>query len=1030
MIFQHLLNESLVKGGEHTAIENGADSITYASLQQRAQAVSAALISNGVGPGSYVGLFLRESVDIIIAMIGVANAGAVFVPLDASLPVQRLRSMTANLPMACILTAENDMPLPGDIPQLRLKALLEEYKDVMPVYPEYHRDDALYIYFTSGSTGIPKGITGKNESLAHFIRWEIQELQLNASCRVSQLISPYFDAFLRDVFVPLFAGGVLCIPPPDPGFFSREIMAPWLKAARITLVHCVPSVFKIIKAGAATPAYYPDLRYVLLSGERIVPAELKPWYALQKDQVQLVNLYGCTETTLIRSYYYIQPEDVNRPRIPVGVPIADTAFLITDDDGKPVKPFVTGDLYIVSGYMSKGYFNDPAKNEEKFITLESGEQAFRTGDKARQLPDGNYELLGRDDRQVKINGIRIEPEEIENVLLSAPSVQQVLVLPVDGKLVAFLTNTYGSAAASKLEVQLKSLLDLSLPEYMKPTEIVFLDVFPVLPNRKTDQQEMIRQYQNRQHKQIIAPKNGMEAALLTVWQELLGKTDISTDDDFNKTGGSSLTLMRLIARIYAQFNVRFPLNDLFQALTIGKQAAYIEKAVMTQQMKIGKAPVADKYPLSAAQLRMYIQYELEPESTVYNIPVFYEINGVVDAGEIEQHIKTLIEKHEILRTSFVTTDGKPWQVIRNEVDFSLAHIRVNEEETWRDSVIRPFDLAAGEICRAAMITKPSGKQFLLFDVHHIACDGLSQYLLFKDFLLLMDGRVLTPLQLQYKDYAVWEEGFRHTAIYEQQGSYWQDVFARQPPSLALPVKVEKDLDQAVMSGGSLFFTVKDAFPAEVIQELKFAGYSEFTVLYTCFVSFLSQLTGQDDLVTGLVTAGREQVELDNMVGMFSKTLPVRCQVNGYHTFRQQLEAINKTLVLAFSNQLYDLSDLQQYRYAAQQHATNRLFDVMFVYQNYYEPSIASQPAIFSYSPHESGTAKYPLSFIASGSEGNYVFRVEYAGNYFSREDAASLFHSFEKVAAALMKSTHQNIIELLDSTNASKEKMDDLLFTF
>ncbi len=576
-IIQNQLRNSFATNAGKVAIEQGDQKVLYAELLQKANSITALLVKQQLPKGTFIGISLVNRTDIIAAIIGVMNAGHVFVPIDGTQPQTRLDAIVNDICLEYLISTIAVQPANkfGAVANVYLFDDIAANAAQSNIEIDFDGDDSIYVYFTSGTTGKPKGIIGKNSSLQHFINWEINEFDITNQDRFSQFISPYFDAFLRDIFVPLLAGGTICIPPASESFFSPENVGKWIEDSNITMIHCVPSVFRSINTTDVNTNSFSNLRYVLLSGERIIPEELTHWFNILNNRIQLVNLYGASETTMIRSFHRIQAEDIKQKRIPVGRPIADSELLILRDDLKPCGALITGEIYIVSDYLTKGYLNDPELNNKKFVklTLPRGEViAFKTGDKARMLASGVIDLIGREDRQIKLRGIRIELDEVEALLRQSNLLKDVIVIAAteenqDQSLVAFVIKNEAGLQGDQLLSALEEYNQKHVPFYMAPSRVVVLDAFPLLSNGKINYKQLA---DYKAEEVLVLPQNDIENRLLIIWKELLGDKVISTDAAFNTQGGSSLTIMRLIAKIYKEFDVRIALTDLFKNMTIQK----------------------------------------------------------------------------------------------------------------------------------------------------------------------------------------------------------------------------------------------------------------------------------------------------------------------------------------------------------------------------------------------------------------------------------------------------------------------------
>ncbi|MEO1515850.1 MAG: amino acid adenylation domain-containing protein [Bacteroidota bacterium] len=1037
MSFQKELTQALRNGGDNIAIEQGNNFISYTELLSRANQITRFILDQRIGKGAYIGILLKDRIDQIASIIGIANAGAVFIPIDASLPEKRLQEIQKNLGLTYVIDSRKVNRSIGLTPWYIEDIKASESEREID-YPEGAADDSLYVYFTSGSTGRPKGIIGRNASLLQFIRWEIKAFGIENSIRVSQFITPYFDAFLRDVFVPLFAGGTICIPPMDEDFFSPEKMINWIDNKRINLIHCVPSVFRIFNSQDLSYSHFRNLQYVLLSGEKIIPTELAPWYQIFGDRIQLVNLYGTTETTMIRASYNIQPTDAKKNRIPIGGPIDDTELLILNKDLKPCNTLITGDLYIASDFMTKGYLNDPELTKAKFVTFSRGEfagkTAFRTGDKARRLPGGIIELLGREDRQVKINGIRVELDEIENILMRSGRLTNAIAIvhAAEGEqnesLIAFVCPNEENRGREELENELQFFAQAFLPTYMMPSTIIEVAEFPLLNNGKIDFKGLIKLLAGPKD-QIIAPVNETEEAILEIWKGILGDKPISTQENFTRLGGNSLAMMRLIAKIFKTFNIRIPLHELFKNLTIASQAALIRSLTKDDSMAISKAPAKEAYCLSAAQERIYFNYELDKNSTAYNLPIAWEIVGDLDIEKLNAILQNIIRRHESLRTIFRFDGKRHVQIIRDEVDFQIEQIDASDKEAQQaiTDFIRPFDLGEAPLLRCAIIHAAAGRRYLALDTHHIVCDGISQINIFRDFIRSYRGEELAALDLQYKDYAEWESKLRVSEEYMSLREFWLKSFEGDIPKLTFPVAEEEIADG---KGGTYNIQIERDVYASLFETLKEEEVTKFSGLFSLFSLFLYYLTGQEDMVIGINTSGRVHDEMQDTVGMFAKTLPIRCQADTKINFRSLSRRIHKQLVEANGKQLYDLADIISELNKKRSNPIKELFNVMFVFQNFDSEDIRSAGGPLVDAKFENTTFKYPITLFVREEETALNFRFEYATQYFSREDIKIVAAEMQALIELIAKNTDANIIELLAEESQEETLSDDGAFTF
>lgn len=1039
MSFQYELIKSLKSNAALTAVEENGHAVSYETLLYKANQVSRFLLDKKLAPETAVGVSLANRADLIIAMIGVMNARCVFVPVDASLPDNRLAAIQKDLDLQYLITTADSAVQQrftglGIAEVVSIDSLFTQVAGDALDKDDYAAGDSLYIYFTSGTTGKPKGVIGANASLLQFVQWEIAEFAVGEGSRFSQLVSPYFDAFLRDVFVPLLAGGTICIPPANDQFFTPDTLTAWINTTGVQYIHCVPSVFRVFNQKSITANDFAALQYIMLSGEKIIPSDLTHWYRVFGSRIQLVNFYGATESTMIRAFYRIQPADVSQAKIPVGGPIADTELLVVKD-GKPCGVLVTGELYIVSEYITKGYLNQPELTREKFITLPNGEQgtrkAYKTGDKARLMANGKIELIGREDRQVKLRGVRIELDEIEAVLAKSGLVEQsaVVVHTSDSgeqSLVAFVIA--GNYATATLATDVQQYLTQHLPAYAVPAAIKEVNTFPLLSNGKINYKELLVLFMSEE---VVAPATEMEHKVLAIWKEILGDKAFSTEAGFHAMGGNSLSIMRLIARIYKEFAVRITLNDIFNNLTIKKQAAIIEKSQKDSALTIAKAPAKSGYALSAAQERMLFHYELNKESTAYNLPMAWEIKGAFDKNAIQQALQQLVQRHESLRTQFSFENTKLVQIVKEQVEVALEEQVAASADAQQAiaAFIRPFQLTDSLLFRCGIIYLPGDSTLLVFDIHHSICDGMSQINLFSDFLKIYEGQQLPALSVQYKDYAEWEAAFRVTHEYSSLREYWLKAFEADVPKLSFPVTAEATVEET--EGGNVFFKIDKDLLTPVLQLATQENATTFAGLFSLYSLFLMEFSGQDDIVIGINTAGRVQEELEPVVGMFVKTLPVRQKIGIEQSFRSFLQETHRTLANASSKQLYDLSAIISELNKNRAVPVQGLFDVMFVFQNFADKSITTEGVEFVPFVFDNTTFKYPITLFASEGDDAFYFRLEYSCQYFTQQDAELLAQKFTAIATTVAANTGAFLYEYFEEeTTVQGYQPEEIAFNF
>ena len=605
---QEMFSQTAARYRDNTAIIYRDKQYSYGELEDRANTIANYLVANGAQKGSLVGILAKDSFHVISSMIGILKAGCVFIPFDRQLPRQRLAGMvslvapewfiiesrfwpilsgvTVNAaPKATVICVDGDAVTNSE--QHLVQAV--DYNNYFnPEKPsvESDADDMAYIYFTSGSTGQPKAIAGRLQGIDHYIRWEQETLGVGEGVRVSRLLPITFDGSLRDIFLPLCTGGIAVGPAPRDTVLQARKLVEWIEQHEIDVIHCVPSLFRSIVNEMLTPERLPSLKYILMAGEPLLPADVARWMDVFGDRVQLVNLYGTSETTMTKFVYFVQPADRERHSIPIGKPMEGAKAVVVNVKGRPSAPGTIGEIYIRTPYRSLGYYNQPELTREAFIPDpfgDSGEIVYKTGDLARVLEDGNYEFLGRKDQQVKIRGIRVELGEIENILRGYEGVQEVAVIDRDDATGYRYLCAYVVVEDGVNPADLRDYMGTYLPEYMIPSAFVPMKELPRTISGKLDRRALPAPGQSRAglEETYVAPRNRVEELVAGIVGEVLHIEQVGAFDNFFQLGGHSLLAMRLLTQVREAFGVEIPLRNLFEHPTVAGLAGNIE-SVMTE----------------------------------------------------------------------------------------------------------------------------------------------------------------------------------------------------------------------------------------------------------------------------------------------------------------------------------------------------------------------------------------------------------------------------------------------------------------
>jgi amino acid adenylation domain-containing protein len=1037
---QYRLNDTLEKFQDKIAVEYSNCALTYGELYKRSGRIARRIIQKGIKKGTFLGVLSENRLMLILVMLGILETGCVFIPLEPSHPRERLELMinTTNVDFLFTDTSNFSTFSSGnDNKQQKVELLpLDDWlaiedNEVTPPLPAlppiaYHPEDEIYIYFTSGSTGTPKALLGKNSSLVHFIDWEIDTFEIDEGYRFSQLSAPGFDAFLRDTLVPLCCGGTICIPEGKEIILNSDRFLHWLERSRIQLISCVPSLFRVLTGGTLTRERFPELKAILFSGERITASDLSGWLEIFDHRIRLVNLWGTSETTLAKTAHFICKSDLQRERIPVGKPIRGAGILVMDQQGELCEPLVTGELYIRTPFRSFGYYNDTQSNSEKFVknpySDDKTDLIHKTGDIGRILLDGTIDLLGRNDRQVKIHGIRVELEEIENVLNKYPLVKEVAVVkkelsPHNEMLCAYVTvkpENLDSIEESALIDTIKQYLSVKLPDYMVPAHIKILGSLPRTPTGKVDYQELPDPIAEKDTG-LVPPANQVEQKILDIWSDILKIKAISINTNFFEVGGNSLNLMSLIARIHKTFDVRITLGEIFNHPTIRQQAEIIMETGNEKYASIEALEERKYYPVSYAQRRIWALSQITRASRSFNMPMAYILEGELNPQAFNKAFVMLVERHESLRTIFISLNGEIYQEVVhvNKVNFKVNYIDLSDykgiekEKKVKDLSILDantlFDLSTGPLLRTTLIQMEEKKYIFLFTLHHIVSDYLSLQLLASEIFNLYGAfekgkeDTLKPLRIHYKDYAAWQNKNLSGEYLKKLQTYWLHRFKKEIPQMELPSD-KKRPDFRTYKGDTAVFNIDETLTGQLKSLGELYGTTLFMTLLASVNVLLYHYSGCEDIVIGIPIANRPHLELENQIGFYLNTLALRTSFDAKEPFTELLNKVKEVVLGAFEHQDYPFDKLVEDLGGKRDIRRHPLFEVVIDMQNYTH-SLEHRPfqGDLEIYPQATGlkSSKFDLALYVQEDKRTIPISFEYNTDIFQRETILCLIERFK-----------------------------------
>jgi amino acid adenylation domain-containing protein len=576
------------------AMEQGGRTWSYRELEHASEALARTLRARGVDRGTVVAVSGRSSFGLVSGMLAVLASRGVVLPVAADLPDRRKLLMLREAGATHLLQVGGDAPedlwieSAGAVSVIRVDEHTGavrgpdsevQHRDPGPLSPP-DPDDSAYVFFTSGTTGTPKAVLGVHRGIGHFLDWQRTTFGIGPGDRCAQLTNISFDVVLRDVFLPLSSGATLCLPPAD---LAPDQVAGWLASERIGVVHVVPSLASVWLEFAAEGLRLPAMRRVFFAGEPLTDSLVRRWRSVVSEACEVINLYGPTETTMVKCFYRV-PAEIAPGVQPVGAALPESQVLVLAEGNRLCGVNEPGEVVVRTPFMTRGYLNAVEAQAAHFVpnpfNADSGELLYRTGDLGRYRPDGALMVLGRLDHQIKIRGVRVEPDEV-NAVLSGHS--QVRAGAVIGRelgdqgiaLVAYVVAGEGELGAAALRAWLAE----RLPAALVPSAFVFLDRMPLTVNGKLDRRSLPAPdgADSRDEEDHTAPRTSLEEAVAGIWSEVLGVERVGVHDDFFSLGGHSLMATRVVARLRTVFGIELPLRTLFEAPTVAGLTAVVSR---------------------------------------------------------------------------------------------------------------------------------------------------------------------------------------------------------------------------------------------------------------------------------------------------------------------------------------------------------------------------------------------------------------------------------------------------------------------
>ncbi|TYT70381.1 amino acid adenylation domain-containing protein [Microcystis aeruginosa KLA2] len=1043
-----LFEEQVERTPDAVAVVFEGQQLTYNELNCRANQLAHYLQSLGVKPDTLVGICVERSLEMIVGLLGILKASGAYVPLDPDYPIERIIFMLEDAAVKVLLTQQELIDkLPEHQAQLIcLDAdweLISQFSQDNPI-TDVQATNLAYVIYTSGSTGQPKGVMLSHSNLSNHMFWMQETFPLTKTDRVLQKTPFSFDASVWEFYAPLLVGGQLLIAQPG-GHTDSDYLLKTIAQQQVTTVQLVPSLLQmLLEQGGIENCQL--LKRVFCGGE-ILPVALQE-KLLSQLNVNLCNLYGPTECCIDVTFWNCQREMYGQ-RIPIGRPISNTQIYILDSNLQSLPVGIPGELHIGGAGLARGYLNRPELTQEKFIpnpfSNYPDSRLYKTGDLARYLPDGNIEYLGRIDNQVKIRGFRIELGEIETVLKQHSQVQSSVIIDQEDtsgnkRLVAYIVPQKETTPTPN---ELRQFLKEKLPDYMIPSAFVIMESLPLTPNGKIDRRALPAPEQNYERTdKFILPRNPIEEILVTIWTEVLKVQQISINDNFFELGGHSLLATQLISRIRTNLSIEIPLRSLFAAPTIEELGQQIQQ-LQQEDLTLSAPPILPRGEqsellLSYAQTRLWFLDQLEPNSPFYNIPVALRLQGHLNQVALTQSLAEIIQRHEALRTNFVTVNGQPTQVIHTLTNWTvsvinLQHLSPEEQKNAakklvKEQAFKPFNLANEALVRATLIVLNNNEYWLSLCLHHVISDGWSMGVFIEELTALYNavnqGQVspLKPLPIQYTDFAIWQRKWFRGEVLENQLNYWRKQLAEAPTFLPLPTDKPRPARQS-FTGAHQEFQLSLELTQKLTELSQQQGVTMFMTLLAAYGTLLYRYTGQSDILIGTPIANRNRREIESLIGFFVNTLVMRTDCSENPSFQELLMRVREMSLGAYTHQDLPFEMLVEALQPERNLSHTPLFQVMFALENTPLSEVKMSGLTIDSLPLEWGTAKFDLTLSMQNTETGLMGVWEYNTDLFNSETVERMNGHFLTLLEGIIANPSERISQLPLLTKSEQQQL-------
>ena len=974
--------------GEAIAIKGPMGQISYRALHIRTDVIAQNLLALKItGP---IALYLPRSEAWVLAIIGVLKAGHAYVPISQDDPPARVEFIVADAGIGCVLVQDDSAAIDGCAASTVTLAQLEQTSASTPTQkpmalPRLLPQDPAYILYTSGSTGQAKGVMMTHQALSNLLSWQLA----HSRCEPGQMtlgFAPYqFDVSFQELFTTLAQGGIFWV-------LSEPVKQDLLQVAQLLLVHDIQRLFvpyvalqQLALVFQHLQDYPTALREVITAGEALQSTpEIRHWFG-QRPNTHLINQYGPTETHVVSAFRLGPDAEQWADLPPIGQPIDNARLYVLDEALTWMPEGAVGELMVGGPMLAQGY-TQADLSAERFVPNPwlPNERLYRTGDWVKINYQQQLEYVGRRDDQVKVRGYRVELAEIETRLNQHPGVEQAVVLVAEDCLLAYWQGQVG------IEHTLIEVLSACLPQYMVPTHWQHVLSMPLTQTGKIDRRGLPPiSLQTPSIQAAEGLQTVMETELAMVWQRCLKRDQIDRNAHFFQLGGHSLIATQMVLQVKQALDLEVPVRHIFEHPRLQDFALCCEH-LHDQNAAIDPSQTPEPWITAYAQQRLWFIDQWNPGGNAYHLGHVLQLKGEVDIAQLQQRLERMIDRHEILRTTYEQSEDAVYQVVQARVPEQVRVLHQATLSPTQQLAQHRFELAQGPLFYAWLYPQDDGC-LLLLHMHHILADGWSMGLFSRE---LSQPTALPALRIQYKDYAYWQRQWIGSADYAQQLAYWQTTLAAVEP-IHFPFWVGRQGD--LQQGDSCHWVLPEA----IRQQLKVASQayqvSEFMWLLTCLKGLLYHYTQQTKLAIGVPTAGRGHSDTADLIGLFVNMQAIRADFAPTDTFATVLQGVQDALFAAQQHQDVPFEHIVEVLALDRDSRQSPLFQVGATYLSLQEAALSLPGVRVEALAVEHQTAKFELSLNVLVDEAQMALAFEYQTGLFDADFIQQLMQHFTQI---------------------------------